>query len=183
MSPPPNGIGADVIREIMPPYRLSADLLQVAFAASPRPPDAIPTWRHTRITRLIEEIVAPKPADAGQARIAALILILREPADTITTHAHALEQTIEQVCRLAGAASPAPRGAATRPGPPADRPGATLPVADAGRSAAVTPASPSADRTPIAAPGQCDRSANPAALPNRDLARRATPLAGFGAEP
>jgi len=42
------------------------------------PPDATLAWHETRITRLIEEIVAPNPADAGQARIAVQILIVRE---------------------------------------------------------------------------------------------------------
>jgi hypothetical protein len=43
MSEPSNGITAEVIRGVMPPYHLSADLLQATFAALPRPPpDATP---------------------------------------------------------------------------------------------------------------------------------------------
>src|SRR5258708_4207740 len=102
MSQPSNGITAEVIRGVMPPYHLSADLLQATFAALPRPPqDASTAWRQARITRYIEEIAPPKPADAEQARLAAQILIVRELADTITTKAHAPDATIEQVCRLA----------------------------------------------------------------------------------
>ncbi len=68
MSQPSNGITAEVIRNVMPPYHLSADLLQATFAAlPPPPPDASSPWREARITRLTEEIVAPKPADAEQA--------------------------------------------------------------------------------------------------------------------
>jgi hypothetical protein len=101
MTLPSNGITADVIREIMPPYHLSADLLAGTFAALPPPPqDAPPTWRHERITRLIGEIVALLPADAGQARLATQILIVRELADTVTARAYAPEVTVEQMCRL-----------------------------------------------------------------------------------
>src|ERR1700728_1174630 len=74
-----NGITASVIRDIMPPYNLSNDLLEATFAALPAPPrDASSTWRQTRITRLIAEIAALMPADAAQARIATQILVVRE---------------------------------------------------------------------------------------------------------
>src|ERR1700733_14966219 len=78
-----NGITASVIRDIMPPYNLSNDLLEATFAALPAPPhDASSTWRQTRITRLIAEIAALMPADAAQARIATQILVVRQLADT-----------------------------------------------------------------------------------------------------
>src|SRR5208337_4866441 len=102
MSLPSNGITADVIRDIMPPYRLDADLLAGTFAAlPPPPPDAPQAWRYAHITRVLQEITAFKPADAAQARIAAQLLIVRELSDTITARAYAPEVTIEQMCRVA----------------------------------------------------------------------------------
>jgi hypothetical protein len=68
---PFNGITADVIREIMPPYHLGADLLEGMFAMPPPPPDAPTAWRYTRVTRLIGEIVALPCADARPARLVA----------------------------------------------------------------------------------------------------------------
>ncbi len=104
MATPSNGITAEVIREVMPPYHLSFDLLQATLAALPAPPpDASPAWRQARLTRLIQEIAAPKPADAGQARIAAEILIVRELADALAHRANAPDQTTPQMCRLARA--------------------------------------------------------------------------------
>ena len=42
MSLPSNGITQDVIREMMPPYHLSPDLLEATLAAlPPPPPDAV----------------------------------------------------------------------------------------------------------------------------------------------
>ena len=38
MSQPSNGITPEVIRQVMPPYQLSPDLLQATLAAIPRPP-------------------------------------------------------------------------------------------------------------------------------------------------
>lgn len=106
MSVPSNGITADVIRDIMPPYQLSHDLLVATFAAlPPPPPDATTAWRHARATRLIEEIARLLPADAAQARLAAQILTLREAADTLTARLHAPDATIEQMCRLARASA------------------------------------------------------------------------------
>jgi hypothetical protein len=102
MSLPSNGITADVIREMMPPYHLSTDLLEGTFAALPPPPqDASASWRQARITRLLAEIAALMPADPAQARIATQILIVRELADTITRQAYAPGVTVEQMCRLA----------------------------------------------------------------------------------
>lgn len=104
MPTPANGITANVIRNVMPPYHLSFDLLQATLAALPAPPpDASPAWRQARLTRLIQEIAAPKPADAGQARIAAEILIVRELADALAHRANAPDQTTPQMCRLARA--------------------------------------------------------------------------------
>jgi hypothetical protein len=100
MAIPSNGITADLIRGIMPPYHLSDDLLQGTFAALPPPPaDASPAWRLAHIKRLTAEITALKPADAGQARMAAGILILRELVDTVIARAYAPDVTIEQMCR------------------------------------------------------------------------------------
>ncbi len=93
-----NGITPEVIREIMPPYQLSADLLQATFATLPAPPpDTSPAWREARSTWLIQEILACKPADAGQARIAAQLLIVRELADTFTAGIHAPGVTLQQM--------------------------------------------------------------------------------------
>ncbi len=52
---PPNGITAEVIREIMPSYHRSADLVAATLAALPPPRyDAALAWRQARITRLIQ---------------------------------------------------------------------------------------------------------------------------------
>jgi hypothetical protein len=106
MSQPSNGITAEVIRQVMPPYQLSPDLLQATFAAIPRPPpDATTVWRHDHIARLTQEISALMPANAGQARIAAQILIYRELGDTLATQAHASGTDIPLMCRLARTAA------------------------------------------------------------------------------
>jgi hypothetical protein len=53
MTPPSSGITADVIREVMPPYHLSRDLLEATLAAlPPPPPGASAAWRQARLTRL-----------------------------------------------------------------------------------------------------------------------------------
>ena len=101
MSLPSNGITPEVIREMMPPYQLSADLLTAALAAVPAPPPgATQAWRLERATRLVQEIAGLMPADAPQARIAAVIVIVREAADDTFTWANAPGLTVEQVCRL-----------------------------------------------------------------------------------
>src|SRR5208282_2853537 len=106
MAIPSNGITAEVIRDIMPPYHLSTDLLEGTFAALPPPPaDASPAWRLRHITRLTAEITALKPADSGQARLAAGILILREAADSVIARAYAPGVTIEQMCRASRSAA------------------------------------------------------------------------------
>ena len=79
-------------RAIMPPYRLSADLLRTRFETpSPPPPDAFTSWRRDRIRRLIQGIVACQPTDAAQARIVAQVLGTLALADTILTRAQAPE--------------------------------------------------------------------------------------------
>jgi hypothetical protein len=101
MSLPSNGITPEVIREMMPPYQLSADLLAAAFAAVPAPPPgATQAWRVERATRLVQEIAGLMPADAPQARIAAEIVIVREAADDTFAWANAPGLTVDQVCRL-----------------------------------------------------------------------------------
>jgi len=101
MTPPSNGITAEVIRQIMRPYHLSHDLLAATIAALPPPPPDVPaTWRHERITRQVEEIVAFLPADAAQARLAAQILIVRARADALTTRSYAPDVSVDQMCRL-----------------------------------------------------------------------------------
>jgi len=100
MTIPSTGITAEVIRDFMPPYELSADLLEATFARlPPPPPDATPAQRQTRIARLIAEITACKPGDAGQARIAAQILILRETADTLAPGANTPHLTVQTISR------------------------------------------------------------------------------------
>ncbi len=99
---PSNGITPEVIRDIMPPYRLNEDLMAATFAALPAPPpDATPAWRHARITRLLTEIATLKPADAAQARIASHVLIVRGLTDTIAARAQAPDLPIDQICRIA----------------------------------------------------------------------------------
>ena len=102
MTIPSTGITAEVIRDFMPPYQLSADLLEATFARlPPPPPEATPAQRQTRIARLIAEIIACKPGDAGQARIAAQILILRETADTLAPGANTPDLTMQMISRQA----------------------------------------------------------------------------------
>jgi hypothetical protein len=106
MSEPSNGITPEVIRSVMPPYQLSPDLLQATLAALPRPAqDATAAWRHARIARLTQEISTLMPANAAQARIASQIVISRELADTLTTHAHAPGLEMPLICRLARTAA------------------------------------------------------------------------------
>ena len=100
MSQPTNG-PPDISGDNPPPYRLSADLLAATLAALPPPPhDASPAWRQARVKRLIGEIAAFLPADAGQARLASHILIMSELAGTVATQSYAPEVTVDQMCRL-----------------------------------------------------------------------------------
>jgi len=106
MSLSSNGITAEIIREVMPPYQFSPDLLDATFAAlPPPPPDTTAAWRQAHITRLMQEISSLMPANAEQARTAAQILILRELADTIAARAYAPELTVPQMCRVGRAAA------------------------------------------------------------------------------
>jgi hypothetical protein len=106
MSLPSNGITENVIREMMPPYHLSPDLLEATLAAlPPPPPDAPALWRQARITRLQEEISTLMPANAAQARLASQILIVRELADAIARRAYAPELTALQMCRVGRASA------------------------------------------------------------------------------
>src|ERR1700691_3498142 len=101
MSLSPTGITQDVIREMMPPYCLSPDLLEAMFAAMPPPPpDASATWRQARITRLMQEFSTLMPANAAQARVVSQILIMRGLADAIAARAFAPELTALQMCRV-----------------------------------------------------------------------------------
>jgi hypothetical protein len=76
VSIPINGITAEVFREPVPPYQLSADLLAAMFAAIPAPrPGAKVAWRETRATRLVHEVSGLMPANAPQ------IVIYREATD------------------------------------------------------------------------------------------------------
>src|SRR5208282_2386749 len=114
MSLPSNGITQDVIREVMPPYHLSPDLLDGTFRAlPPPPPDAAASWRQARITRLVQEIGGLMPADAPQARIAAQIVVVREATDDTLARSYAPALTVEQVCRLRRTAADLARTAAT----------------------------------------------------------------------
>src|ERR1700733_8652854 len=113
MSLPSNGITQQVIREMMPPYCLSPDLLEAMFAAMPPPPaDASATWRQGRITRLMQEFSTLMPANAAQARVASQILIMRELADAIAARAFAPELTALQMCRVGRASAELVRTAA-----------------------------------------------------------------------
>jgi hypothetical protein len=106
MSLPSNGITQGVIREMMPPYHLSPDLLEATLAAlPPPPPDAPALWRQARITRLQEELSTLMPANAAQARLASQILIVRELADAIARRAYAPELTGLQMCRVGRASA------------------------------------------------------------------------------
>jgi hypothetical protein len=181
MSIPSNGSTADVIREMMPPYHLSTDLLQGTFRALPAPPpDATTAWRHARIARLVQEIGGLMPADAPQARIAAQIVIVREATDDTFSQSYAPGLTVEQICRLRRTAADLTRSAATlertlarRQATPApffgtveadavdigalDAVWCTGPAACAGAGSVQQPATPE----PAAVPGTLDPVINP----------------------
>src|SRR5580658_7034102 len=101
MSQPSNGITPEVIRGVMPPYHLSPDLLAATIAALPAPPpDTTTAWRQARLTRLLQEVAARKPANAAQARIAAQILTTQELADAFIARALTPNLEINLMCRL-----------------------------------------------------------------------------------
>ena len=106
MSLAANGITADVIREMMPPYHLSTDLLEATLAALPAPPpDATAAWRQVRVARLMQEFATLMPANAAQARTVSQVLIMRELADAIAARAHAPELTEVQMARVGRASA------------------------------------------------------------------------------
>src|SRR5271165_6873578 len=112
MSIPSNGITSDVIRNAMPPYHLSQDLLEGTFAAlPPPPPDATQAWLEARATRLIEEIATLMPATAGQARMAAQVLVLRELADNLARQVYAPGVSVAEMYRLSRGAGELARSA------------------------------------------------------------------------
>ena len=114
MSIPSNTITPEVIREVMPPYRLSHDLMAATIALLPAPPpDSTTAWRQARLTRLLQEVAALRPADAAQARLAAQLLTTRELADAYVARAHSPGLDINQMCRLGRAAVDLLRSAAT----------------------------------------------------------------------
>ena len=101
MTTPSNGITPEIIRGVMPPYHLSPDLLAATIAALPAPPpDTTTAWRQARLTRLLQEVAARKPADAAQARIAAQILTTQELADAFIARALIPNLEINLMCRL-----------------------------------------------------------------------------------
>ncbi len=101
MTDPSNGITAGVIRDVMPPYTLSNDLLAATFATLPAPPAAAtPPWRHERATRLVGEIAGFLPADAVQARLAAEIVLAREMMRDTFARSNAPGLALNQVCRV-----------------------------------------------------------------------------------
>jgi hypothetical protein len=101
MSLPSNGITAEVIREMMPPYTLSDDLLSATLAAlAPPPAGATTAWRRARITRLTREISAMMPANAAQAQMAADIVMARDMARTLSARGRAPELTTLEMGRV-----------------------------------------------------------------------------------
>ena len=107
-----NGITPDVIREMMPPYHLSTDLLEATLAALPRPPpDATAGWRQVRVARLMQEFATLMPANAAQARTVSQVLIMRELADAIAARAHAPDLTEVQMARVGRASAEVSRTA------------------------------------------------------------------------
>jgi len=108
------GITKEVMRDIMPPYSLDADLLARAIGIlPPPPPDASESWRRARLTRLVCEISVLVPADAAQAKLAAEIVVFRETADDTLDRANRPGLTVEQVCRVRRAAADLTRTSAT----------------------------------------------------------------------
>jgi hypothetical protein len=113
MTTPSNGITPEVIRDFMPPYHLSHDLLAATIATLPAPPpDSTTAWRQARLARLFQEISDLHPADATQARIAAQLVTARELIDAYTARAHTPNLELNQMCRLGRTAAELHRSAA-----------------------------------------------------------------------
>jgi hypothetical protein len=101
MPVPSHGITADVIRQIMPEYYLSDDLVRAALdALPPPPPDASVAWRRARVARYVQDIIGFHPADTAQAGLAVQVLINREMAGNLARRSYAPELTVEQMSRL-----------------------------------------------------------------------------------
>jgi hypothetical protein len=82
MAHPSNGITFRTIQEAMPEYHIDADLLGgVLTAMPPPPPDASPSWRRARLTRVIEEVAARVPMDAAQGHLAGQLVVVQFLAD------------------------------------------------------------------------------------------------------
>ena len=82
MADPSNGITFRTIQEAMPEYHIDADLLGgVLTAMPPPPPDASPSWRRARLTRVIEEVAARVPMDAAQGHLAGQLVVVQFLAD------------------------------------------------------------------------------------------------------
>src|SRR5580693_7958651 len=94
MATPTNGITPEVIRDFMPPYRLSPDLLAATIATLPAPPPgSTAAWR--------------------QARLAPQLLSTRELIDAYKARAHVPDLELNEMCRLGRTADALLRSAAT----------------------------------------------------------------------
>jgi hypothetical protein len=103
MTLPTISITQEVFREAMPPYQLSADLLEAMFSAvRAPPPEATMAWRQVRAAWLVQEVAGLMPADAPQARIAAEIVIMREATDDALARAIKPGVTLEQASGCGG---------------------------------------------------------------------------------
>ncbi len=112
MSRSTNGISGGVIRWMMPPYRLSPDLLDATFAALSPPPVGAPrARRQARVARLTQEFATLMPANAAQARVVSQILILRDLAAATAIRAHAPDLTPLQIGRVGRASAEVARTA------------------------------------------------------------------------
>jgi hypothetical protein len=85
----------------MPPYHLSPDLLDATVATRcPPPRGASAAWYEARLARVTKEISTLMPANAGQARSAADIVIAREMAKTLAVQGQDPALTGPQRCRM-----------------------------------------------------------------------------------
>ena len=105
MSLPSNGITAEIIREAMPPYHLSADLLDATVATlCPPPRGASEAWYEAMVLRVAHDISTLMPANAAQAAMASDIVIARYMANTLFERSHDRALTGPQVCRMCSVA-------------------------------------------------------------------------------